>query len=255
MASIYSQEPGLTILSSRQSDAEILDCLQELGIQFGPSDLLQPTPIRVFSVFENFADQLMSVRKETIEPLVRAGAEDMEYPEGLYDAGMLTVFFQNLNTLMTECGVLDFTLNDFQQPRSDRLKFILSCIINFLRFRTDRNELIQSYYVKGEQARERAEQLYDENEQLKQRILELKALREKEAPAVAQAQETNSQLTEDLRSLKKMQVQISEESDKWKAEKNKLIRTLVSTHLADSLLVFFGVAVRLTANCRNKSKT
>ncbi|TGZ85136.1 hypothetical protein EX30DRAFT_392512 [Ascodesmis nigricans] len=206
------------------SDSEILDCLRELGIPFSAEDLAQPTPMRVFSVFESFADQLMSVRKETVEPTVQGASEESDYPDGFYDSATFTVFFQELKTLTQECGVMDFELPDFLQPRPDRLKYILSCVINFLRYRTELNETIQKHADKGEEARERAEARMEENEMLKQRIMELRALREQEAPGVAQETKLNDRLTEDLRALKKTQTAVAEEIEKTRAEKKRIIR-------------------------------
>lgn len=172
----------------------------------------------------------MGIRKEVVEPLVRGGAEreDFDHPEGLHEAALLTVFFQNLQTFMVECGVSDFTFNDCLKPESDRLRFVLSSVINYVRFRAEKDPIIREYFEKAEKKRDQIEQLFTENEELKKKVLELRKRRQQEEPALQEAVNINSSLMNDLRNLRKRQAEMEEEQEKLKAEKEKLKKQLVS---------------------------
>lgn len=59
-------------------NADIVLCLQELGIPFAEEDLQKPTPQRMQMVYEAFADILMGYTRETFDANVRACASEVE---------------------------------------------------------------------------------------------------------------------------------------------------------------------------------
>jgi hypothetical protein len=59
-------------------NADIVLCLQELGVPFVEEDLTKPTPQRMQMVYEAFADILMGYTRETFEANVRACAAEVE---------------------------------------------------------------------------------------------------------------------------------------------------------------------------------
>lgn len=180
----------------------------------------------------------MGVRKDSVEPIVHsAEAEGIDYPETQHDAALLMAFYRSLTDLMRECGVADFCFNDLLKPDDNRLRFILSNLINFLRFRAERINVVNSYYEKAEQAKERIETLFYENDELTKRLESLKIQRKREEPAIKEANETNARLTDDLRALKKKQTQLLAESDETKQEKRALAKMMVcsSFSLADGV--------------------
>lgn len=170
---------------------------------------------------------LMGVRKESLEPIVRAAGEQQDFPEGNFEAALLMSFFRSLTQLMQECNVHDFCFNDLLKPEPDRLRFLLSNLINFLRFRGERWKLINSYFLKGEQAKERIEQLYYENEELQRRVEAVREQRKIDEPIIRKSETVNRELTEELRNLKKKQTIIHNDLEKVKTERRSLVATLV----------------------------
>lgn len=169
----------------------------------------------------------MGVHKDSVEPIIRAASEEMECPETQYEPAMLMAFYSSLTQLMRECGVQNFSFNDVLKPEPDRLKNILSHVINFLRFRAGKVEHTDALLQRSEEARINIDRLDYENDDLAKRAEALKAQRQREEPAIEEARNCNRNLTDDLRAFKKQQAALSLQLDKIKDEKKALIRSLM----------------------------
>lgn len=193
-------------------------------------DLKKPAPVKVQLVFEMFADVLMGVRRATVEPILRAAAQDtLEYPEMQTDAHTLMAFYCSLRQLMLECGIDDFNYNDLAKPDSGRLTRILSYLINFTRFREGRAGIIDENFQKSENAKEKIEQLCYENEELSSRIQALRALRIKEEPLIKKAKELRKELVADLEALRKKQHALTTDLDNLKQARASMTKNLVTS--------------------------
>ena len=199
-------------------------------------DLKKPSPQKIQLVFEMFADLLMGVRKETVGPVLNAAAQQvLEFPETQTDSHTLMAFYVSLSQLMLECGIEDFTFTDLAKPDSMRLTRILSYVINFTRFREERANIIDEHFGKAQKAKEKIEQLYFENEDLNNRLQELKMQRLKEEPMIKKAKEVLSALVADLETLRKKQETLTNDFDKLKQSKASHRQTLVC--LFSSILI------------------
>ena len=92
-------------MSGNQSADEIAGCIHDIGVPFTPDDLFKPNPQLVQKVFELFAELLMNITRETVEPAMRAAAEDTcgEYPEIVSaDTRNLMGFYVSLRKLLVE---------------------------------------------------------------------------------------------------------------------------------------------------------
>ena len=72
---------------------------------FSPEDLWKPNPQQIQKVFELFAELLINATRETVEPAMRAAAEDVcgEYIECVpADTRNLMGFYVSLRKLLTE---------------------------------------------------------------------------------------------------------------------------------------------------------
>lgn len=88
-----------------QPDKEIAGCINDIGVPFSVTDLLKPNPQQIQMVLEWFAELLMNTTRETVEPAMRAAAEDIsaEYPDIVSaDTRNLMGFFVSLRKLMVE---------------------------------------------------------------------------------------------------------------------------------------------------------
>jgi kinetochore protein Nuf2 len=89
----------------RLPDKEIAGCINDIGIPFTAADLIKPNPQQIQMVFEWFAELLMNTTKETVEPAMRAAAEDIcgDYPDIVpLETRNLMGFFISLRRLMME---------------------------------------------------------------------------------------------------------------------------------------------------------
>ena len=91
----------------QQPDHEIAGCINDIGVPFSPEDLQKPNPQQIQKVFEWFAELLMNATRETVEPAMRAAAEDVcgEYMEIVPpDTRNLMGFYVMLRKLLVEVG-------------------------------------------------------------------------------------------------------------------------------------------------------
>lgn len=211
-------------------DDEIVQCLNSIGLNFSLSDLQKPTPPQVQSVYEHLVDELMGIRRETVEPMLAIALEEIEYPETHRDSMSLMAFYRSLARLMAVCSIPDFSFSDLTRPEYKRLKYNLSHIINFTRFRQDseRGELIAKQQQRPELARERLHDLMDENHRMIERIAELEEQQRRDGPAIKVAEEVNEAIAQDLREMKKEQTVKLDEYEKEKAERKSLQAAIVS---------------------------
>ena len=210
----------------RLPDSEIVGCITEIGIHFTVADLKKPNPAHVQQIFEWFAELLLNATRETVEPAMRAAAEDVcgEFSDTIpVDTRNLMGFYMSLRRLLYHCGITDFSFNDLYKPTYERLVKIFSYLINFVRFRESQTGIIDEHYNKSESAKARIETLYAENqskearledmqynrktmeeqvrektlrnEELKQRLLELRRSQEKVAARLEEAKQKRSELT------------------------------------------------------------
>lgn len=229
--------------------SDIIECLSDMGIQFHAEDLRSPTPLKVQYLYERFAHALMGVNRETVEPVIRAaaaaaaaGGDDSADPPldaAQTEAAQLMAFHASLTQLMSECGLHNFSFTDMLRPEPERLRHVLSNVINFLRFRAAKTAKTDELMQRGYDTRDRIERLADENAQLAGRIAALKAQRAREEPAIAAARDVNRALTADLRGCKKKQIAVMRDTDSLKAERKALaakladVQFLVQTAVRD----------------------
>ena len=88
-----------------QADREIAGCISDIGVQFSQEDLQKPNPQQIQKIFEWFAELLMNATRETVEPAMRAAAEDVcgEHLEIVPpDTRNLMGFYVSLRKLLVE---------------------------------------------------------------------------------------------------------------------------------------------------------
>ena len=87
---------------------EIAGCIHDIGVPFSPDDLFKPNPQLVQKVFELFAELLMNITRDTVEPAMRAAADEVcgEYIETIPpDTRNLMGFYVSLRKLLVEVGI------------------------------------------------------------------------------------------------------------------------------------------------------
>ncbi|KAJ9633747.1 uncharacterized protein PV06_07464 [Exophiala oligosperma] len=208
----------------RLSEKEIASCISEMGIPFQPSDLLKPNPQVIQMVFEHLGELVMNATREAIDPAMRAASEDVcaEFPELVpTETRLLMGFFIQLRTMLEQCGINDFSFNDLVRPTHDRLVKIFSYTINFVRFRETHTNVIDENFNKAETTKARIETLYTENQDMEQRLEEMKRNRKAMEVAVKEKMRRNDELKARLLELRKGQERVAEQLERAKAEKSR----------------------------------
>lgn len=205
-------------------------------------------------VFEWFAELLMNATRETVEPAMRAAADDVcaEYMDIISpDTRNLMGFFVSLRRLLLEvcrglhlavavvytdadevsygqqqCGITDFSFQDLLKPTHDRLVKIFSYIINFVRFRESQTSVIDEHFNKAEMTKVRIEGLYSENQEMEARLAEMQRSRKAMESQAREKVKRNDELKARLLELKKGQDAITKRLQRVKDEKERLTELL-----------------------------
>lgn len=193
-----------------------------MGIPFQISDLQKPNPQVIQMVFEHLGELVMNATRDNIDPAMRAAAEDIcaEFPELVpVETRLLMGFFVHLRTMLEQCGINDFSFSDLVRPTHDRLVKIFSYTINFVRFRETHTNVIDDNFNKAESTKARIETLYTENQDMEQRLDEMKRNRKAMEIAVKEKMRRNDELKARLLELRKGQERVSEQLERAKADK------------------------------------
>ncbi|KAI9786577.1 MAG: kinetochore-associated Ndc80 complex subunit nuf2 [Candelina submexicana] len=209
----------------RLSDDEIAGCISDIGVPFAPADLQKPNAQQIQMVFEWFAELLMNATRETVEPAMKAAAEDVcgEYMDIVPgDTRNLMGFFVSLRKLLLECGITDFSFQDLLKPTHDRLVKIFSYIINFVRFRESHTATIDEHFNKAETTKVRIETLFVENQEMEARLEEMKRNRKAMEGQVKEKLKRKEELKARLLELKKGQERVTDRLERAKGEKGRV---------------------------------
>jgi kinetochore protein Nuf2 len=214
-----------------QPDKEIVGCISDINmpITFTIADLQKPNPLQIQIIFEWFAELLMNTTRETVDPAMRAGAEDIcgEYMEIIpSDTRNLIGFYGSLRKLMNSCGITDFSFQDLYRPTHDRLVKIFSYIINFVRFRESHTQVIDEHYNKAETTKFKIETLYAENQDMEARLEEMRRNRKAMEAQISEKVKRNEELKKRLLELRQNQEKVTRRFEDVKAKKGEMTTIL-----------------------------
>lgn len=171
----------------------------------------------------------MNATRETVDPAMCAAAEDVcgEYMDVIPgDTRNLMGFYMSLRKLLNECGITDFSFQDLYKPTHDRLVKIFSYIINFVRFRESQTPVIDEHFNKAETTKVRIETLYMENQEMEQRLEEMKQNRKAMESHVAEKIKRNEELKKRLLELRQGQEKVTRRFETVKAKKSEMTQIL-----------------------------
>jgi kinetochore protein Nuf2 len=117
--------------------------------------------------------------------------------------------------------VNDFTFTDLTKPTHDRLVKIFSYLINFVRFRESQTAVIDEHFNKTEKTKQRIETLYAENQEMEQRLEEMRRVLKANEAEVKEKMRRNDELKSRLRELGRTQEKVAETLERVKAEKGR----------------------------------
>ncbi|CAL3971380.1 unnamed protein product [Diplocarpon coronariae] len=213
----------------RLPDKEIAGCITDIGVPFSVADLQKPNPQQIQMIFEWFAELLMNATRETVDPAMRAAAEDVcgEYMEIIpSETRNLMGFYVSLRKMLIECGITDFSFQDLYKPTHDRLVKIFSYIINFVRFRESQTPVIDRHFNKAETTKVRIETLYAENQDMEARLDEMRRNKKAMEAHVAEKVKRNEELKRRLLELRQSQEKVTRRFENVKAKKSEMTAVL-----------------------------
>lgn len=173
-------------------------------------------------IFELIAELVMNATRDAIDPAMRAAAEDVcgDYIEIVpVDTRNLMGFFASLRGMLVKCGIHDFSFSDLLRPTHDRLIKIFSYTINFIRFKESQCTVIDENFGKSEATKARIENLYLENQDMEQRLEEMRRNRKAMESVGKEKAKRNDELKARLLELKDDQKRIAEQLERVRADK------------------------------------
>lgn len=224
----------------RLPDKEIVGCITDIGIPFTVADLQKPNPLQVQMIFEWFAELLLNATRDTVDPAMRAAAEDVcgEYGDVLMppDTRNLMGFYVSLRRLLLSCGITDFSFSDLYKPTHERLVKIFSYLINFVRFRESQTSVIDEHFNRAETTKNRIEQLYGDNQDMEGRLEDMRGNRKAMEALVTEKTRRNEDLKKRLLELRRNQEKVAARLEEAKAKKGELAAQLEDKTAAKLLL-------------------
>lgn len=118
---------------------EILQCMEDLKIPISEADLLKPSAFVVQRIFHLLTEIFVNVdaRNTKFYDLSDESLQESINLIYLCQKTYLSYFYIVRTKLMKSVGIGDFGMSDFVRPDYNRLRLILSAIINFAKFREE----------------------------------------------------------------------------------------------------------------------
>ncbi|KAK9383980.1 Nuf2 family-domain-containing protein [Kockiozyma suomiensis] len=206
--------------------AEIAICLRGCDFIVAEDMLQKPTAIFVQQLYEQIIASFLGVTYENQVPILEACCEGRETFDSARAARSIFALVRASSKLMQICGVDDFSMADFMKPEAQRIRRLLSAVVNFARFREEHMGVCEDLIQRSEETSLATERGYQEVISYNERLQELKLQKEMDAPMIKEAQEHNRQVEAELRKLKKIQDQYHTEHEAYKRDKSRLVGKL-----------------------------
>lgn len=234
---------------------EISICLQSCDFIANEELVSRPTSQYIKTLLEQFLDSFMGLSTDNINGMVRdvnkndlsmtrtqdaEMEEDQENGESLMEdddditsSVRLILLHRGAYEFFLICGINDFTLMDIMRPEPQRIRRILSAVVNYARFREENSVECEKLVSISEGNLEKLKSAQSENSRLSNQINDLKYKIEanetdggNKKATLKQINTYNSKLENELKKLKKNQEILTLEHSKYKDEKRRLIEKL-----------------------------
>ena len=125
----------------------------------------------------------------------------LSFPEIHEESIPLFNLMKCMQALLTSCGFCDFKITDLTGPRQKRLIRMCSAFINFRRFQDERLNTVKELQDQNDALQDQREALLRDNDEMKQRINQVKGLQAEKDVEVRAIQEHIAEWTEKIESL------------------------------------------------------
>lgn len=233
---------------------DISHLLQQCDFDVIEEQIIKPNGQFMISITERFLDDLTSTSIESLnEQILAVGKSDSngseqnghensepatvgESPSDQDDTSKslnLVVLARKAGEFYQTCGITDFSLMDMLRPEPARTRKILSAVVNYIRFREQRANELETYVAQASVKLEELRAAEDENIAISNQITDLKNQLEtnvdtngKSKPSLKELNIYNGKVENELRKLKKIQESLTNEHAQYKNEKHRLIQSL-----------------------------
>ncbi|OWZ59789.1 hypothetical protein LQV05_000648 [Cryptococcus neoformans] len=202
---------------------DILECLAALDIPAQMEDLTKPTAQSTQSIYGSLLEVLMGASINSIEGPKQALLGMMEYKEMYSDTLQFMMFFKHCRRLALLCGIPDFAISDLARPDANRLRKVLSGIMNFAKFRDERMQTQARFQENLQKHQRKAVDLRRKTQELEMQFQEITARNAAERPQSEQAQKRNELLKGELLELNSQRLKEVQEYEELKKERQTLL--------------------------------
>ncbi|GCE97214.1 kinetochore-associated Ndc80 complex subunit nuf2 [Zygosaccharomyces mellis] len=207
---------------------ELSICLQSCDFSLATEDnIARPTSMYVMTLYKQIIDNFMGISADS---LINIGREDDEEDDAAYNATLQVLvlnkicfkFFENI-------GVNDFNMLDLYRPDALRTRRLLSAVVNYARFREERMFDCNRFISQTEALLGQLRSKFDDYNLLQQQLEDY----DEEAthvggPELESLEDNNKELEAQLRNLTQIQQTLSSDYNKYKDEKQKMLKELES---------------------------
>ncbi|KIR30828.1 kinetochore protein Nuf2 [Cryptococcus deuterogattii 99/473] len=202
---------------------DILECLAALDIPAQMEDLTKPTAQSTQSIYGSLLEVLMGASISSIEGPKQALLGMMEYKEMYSDTLQFMMFFKHCRRLALLCGIPDFAISDLARPDPNRLRKVLSGIMNFAKFRDERMQTQTRFQENLQKYQKKAVDLRRKTQELEIQFQEITARNAAERPQSEQAGKRNELLKSELLELNSQRLKEVQEYEELKKERQTLL--------------------------------
>ena len=211
----------------------IVQCLHEIGISVSEDELLNPEKNidQIKFIFEQLAELCTGITREEMAQPAFSGLNSLNYPELHDDSVPRLNSYRACGKMMELCGVQDFTIKDFITPTAKRVRRQLSGIINFAKFRGEKQNILTDLSGVREDLLNKKHVKFQANDTLNNKLALLREQTEVESKVITLLEGRCNDIENQITVYNERQAVIREESGELKTQNYKLKDTLAATSL------------------------
>ena len=207
-------------------NSEVLQCLEELGIEVCKSELAEPHrhKEKVRKIFWQLLDHCCGITEEDLEKRCPKNMDEFVPPAEavLHENIIDMLFYREMRKFMDACGIVDFSWKDLHVPTSKRLRCQLSATINMAKFREEQLKVYAELNEPRGQLLVSIEEIQAENAQLQDHLNATLAESDKKMDEFDMVAKECQELESEIARSNKLQASKREEASQLKKEMTKL---------------------------------
>jgi kinetochore protein Nuf2 len=174
------------------------------------------------SMYEKLVEYCIGTTAEELNQPKFAGLAALDYPD-LHTASISQLnSFRECGKMMELCGIYDFTMKDFMFPTAKRVRKQLSAIINFAKFRGEKQNMLDVMNDERETFINQSNQLKKEKNSLNERLVLLREQTANENNIITILEAKCNDISNQIAAYNEKQAVLREESGMSKTKNYKL---------------------------------